>query len=138
MMAVQSDKNGGRQQFTTAPAGALIHLRVESHKMGLVDVCFNGRLVTMFFRTFKSEAKDYLSSPFGKAVTSPLSLTPTRYFVSVYRDSARDTIYRGIATASTAENLGIRSRVRYGPSRASIKSTQSMGETQRQEHDDSR
>jgi hypothetical protein len=57
MMAVQSDENGGRQQFTTAPAGALIHLRVESHKMGLVDVCFNGRLVTMFFKPSRARRK---------------------------------------------------------------------------------
>jgi hypothetical protein len=59
-MVVQSDKNGGRQQFTTAPAGALIHLRVESHKMGLVDVCFNGRLVTMFFQNLQERGERLL------------------------------------------------------------------------------
>jgi hypothetical protein len=56
-IAVQPDGNGGRMQFLTVPAGAFVQLRVGRRDAGLVDVSFDGRLVTMFLQDLQDRGE---------------------------------------------------------------------------------
>jgi hypothetical protein len=55
LMRMAAESNSRRYQ-----RARLIHLRVEPHDMGLVDVCFNGGLVTMFFQDIQERGERLL------------------------------------------------------------------------------
>ena len=56
-IAVQPGGNGQRKQLLTVPAGALVHVRVSNRNTGLVDVSFDGRIVTMFLQDVRERGE---------------------------------------------------------------------------------
>jgi hypothetical protein len=48
-------------QFVTVPEGAMLELAGEPQQSGLIDVCFEGRVVAMFLRDIEDRGERILA-----------------------------------------------------------------------------
>ena len=60
-MAVERGGSNGRMQFVTVPEGTMLELVGEPQQSGLIDVCFEGRVVAMFLRDVEDRGEKILA-----------------------------------------------------------------------------
>jgi hypothetical protein len=56
-MGVERGGSNGQMKFVTIPAGGLLKVVGDPQQSGLVDVCFEGRIVAMFLQDLEDRGE---------------------------------------------------------------------------------